>query len=353
MYSIAKALPEERDTLFENTAAKKGINAAIVEKDFWMVLTLDYLFRHSPWKDHLEFKGGTSLSKAYHLIERFSEDIDLILDWRLLGYAKDEPWGQMSRTKLEAFIEEAHKREDDFFRDVITPQLKDGLTEIIGDTANVYYDRSQAQPNEPGFVCFEYPGTHSDPSILRAIRLELGALASWTPTQKMAFSSYAAEEYPHVFGMGSTEVLTTTAERSFWEKATILHREAMRTPKQKEIPPRYSRHYYDMYCMSKQGVCDEALAQADLLEKVAVFKDRFYHQGWAKYEFARVGTIKLLPAAHSMSALRNDYADMKPMIYGHYPSFDEIMDTIATLEERINGDSETGMLTWDDVIRDS
>ena len=68
MYSIAKALPEERDTLFENTAAKKGINAAIVEKDFWMVLTLDYLFRHSPWKDHLAFKGGTSLSKAYHLM---------------------------------------------------------------------------------------------------------------------------------------------------------------------------------------------------------------------------------------------------------------------------------------------
>ncbi len=336
MYSIAKASLEERDTLFENTAAKKGINAAIVEKDFWVVLTLDYLFRYSPWKKHLAFKGGTSLSKAYNLIERFSEDIDLILDWRLLGYAKDEPWGQMSRTKLEDFIKEAHKREDDYFRDVITPQLKDGLSEMIGDAADVYYDRSQALPGEPGFVCFEYRGTHSDPSILRAIRLELGALASWTPTRKAAFSSYAAEEYPYVFGVGSTEVLTTTAERSFWEKATILHREAMRTQKQKDIPPRYSRHYYDMYCMSKQGVCDEALAQADLLEKVAVFKDRFYHQGWAKYELARIGTIKLLPAEHSMNALKRDYSDMKPMIYGYYPSFDEILDTIAVLEERIN-----------------
>ena len=352
MYSIAKASPEERDTLFENTAAKKGINAAIVEKDFWVVLTLDFLFHHSPWKDHLAFKGGTSLSKAYNLIERFSEDIDLILDWRLLGYAKDEPWREMSRTNLESFIEEAHKKEDDFFRDVITPWLKEGLTEVIGENANVYYDRSQAEPNEPGFVCFEYPGSHSEPSILRAIRLELGALASWTPTQKASFSSYAAEEYPHVFHQGSTEVLTTTAERSFWEKATILHREAMRTPNQKEIPSRYSRHYYDMYCMSKRGVCEQAMAQSDLLEKVAEFKDRFYHQGWAKYNLARIGTIKLLPAVISIDVLRNDYAEMKPMIYGYYPSFDEILDTMEILEERINGTLETGKLTWDDVIKD-
>lgn len=353
MYSIAKASANERDTLFENTAAKKGVNATIVEKDFWVVLTLDYLFRKSRWKDYLAFKGGTSLSKAYQLIERFSEDIDLILDWRLLGYAKDEPWETMSRTKRERFIDDAHNREDTFFRDEITPQLRDGLSEIVGDAANVYYDRSQAKPGEPGFVCFEYPGSYSDLSILRSIRLEIGALASWTPTQKVTFSSYAAEEYPGFFQQGSTEVLTTTAERTFWEKATILHREAMRTQDKGEVPTRYSRHYYDMYCMSKNPVCERALAQPELLDKVAEFKDRFYYQGWAKYNQAKVGSIRLVPPEYSIEVLKRDYADMRSMIYGDYPSFDEIIDTMGDLEDRINGEPKNGSLTWEDVIRDS
>ena len=93
MINIARASSEERNNLFLNTANQKGIHEAIVEKDFWVCYILDFLFHRSEWKDHLAFKGGTSLSKAYGLIERFSEDIDVILDWRLLGYGKDEPWG--------------------------------------------------------------------------------------------------------------------------------------------------------------------------------------------------------------------------------------------------------------------
>lgn len=336
MYSIAKASSENRATLFENTAAKKGVNAAIVEKDFWVVLTLDYLFHHSPWKDNLAFKGGTSLSKSYNLIERFSEDIDLILDWRLLGFTKDEPWAEMSRTKLESFIKEARRREDYFIGEIIAPQIQKDLSKIIGQEANVYYEKNQYKPNEPGCICFEFPCEYQDPSILRAIRLEIGALASWTPTQKTVISSYAAEEYSSAFNQGYTEVLTTTAERTFWEKATILHREAMRPIGKDGIPNRHSRHYYDIYCMSRQTVRDKALAQPDLLLEVAKFKDRFYHQGWAKYNLARVGTIKLSPPSHSIEALKDDYAKMRSMIYGNYPTFDEILIEIKALEESIN-----------------
>lgn len=334
MYAIAKGLADERDSLFENTAAKKGINAAIVEKDFWVVLSLDYLFKHSPWQKNLAFKGGTSLSKAYRLIERFSEDIDLILDWRLLGYTKDEPWENMSRNKLERFIDEAHKKEKDFLRNTFTPQLQRELSVFIGESANVYFFENPAKPDEY-YVCFEYPGHYHDSSILRAIRLEIGALASWTPTQQASFSSYAAEEYPGAFSNGSTAVLTTTAERTFWEKVTILHREAMK-PADKDVSPRYSRHYYDLYCMSKTYICKNALGQPELLTKVAEFKDRFYHQKWARYDLAKMGTIRLIPSEKNMSVLRSDYAEMKPMIYGRYPSFDEIIDTLSELEERIN-----------------
>lgn len=87
-----------------------GMNAAIVEKDFWVCLTLDYLFHACKWKNAFAFKGGTSLSKVYNLIERFSEDIDLILDWRVLGYEKDEPWEIRSNTKQQKFLDESKNR---------------------------------------------------------------------------------------------------------------------------------------------------------------------------------------------------------------------------------------------------
>ena len=89
---------------------KTGLHDAIVEKDFWVCLTLDYLFHRSPWKKAVTFKGGTSLSKGYHLISRFSEDIDLILDWRVLGYGVNEPWEKRSNTKQDAFNKEANRK---------------------------------------------------------------------------------------------------------------------------------------------------------------------------------------------------------------------------------------------------
>ena len=97
MIEIARLPADERQELFHNTAAKTGLHDAIVEKDFWVCLTLDYLFHRCPWKKAVTFKGGTSLSKGYHLINRFSEDIDLILDWRVLGYGINEPWSYVKK----------------------------------------------------------------------------------------------------------------------------------------------------------------------------------------------------------------------------------------------------------------
>lgn len=114
MRNIARLSDNDRRELFRNTADKMGLNDAIVEKDFWVCFTLDYLFHRSPWKESITFKGGTSLSKAFHLISRFSEDIDLILDWRVLGYGKDEPWEKRSNTKQDAFNKEANARAEVF-----------------------------------------------------------------------------------------------------------------------------------------------------------------------------------------------------------------------------------------------
>ena len=145
MIEIAKLPADDRRELFHNTAAKTGLHDAIVEKDFWVCLTLDYLFHRSPWKEAVTFKGGTSLSKGYHLISRFSEDIDLILDWRVLGYGINEPWEKRSNTKQDAFNKEANQKAEVFLAETFCPQIREGLSAELGLPANLYIDKEDKQ----------------------------------------------------------------------------------------------------------------------------------------------------------------------------------------------------------------
>ena len=133
MRKIAKIAESVRKSIFHNTAAKMGMTDAIIEKDFWVCYMLDYLFHRCAWKDRFAFKGGTSLSKAYGLIERSSEDIDLILDWRVLGYAIDEPWEVRSNTKQDLFNKEANARAEKFLHDEFLTSLSVDLSRELGE----------------------------------------------------------------------------------------------------------------------------------------------------------------------------------------------------------------------------
>ncbi len=143
-----------------------GLNDAIVEKDFWVCFTLDYLFHRCPWKETITFKGGTSLSKAFNLISRFSEDIDLILDWRVLGYGKDEPWEKRSNTKQDTFNKEANARAEVFLAEQFCPTIQAELSQELGCEANIYIDEKDKQT-----VTFAYPHLFTNPATLQVIRL--------------------------------------------------------------------------------------------------------------------------------------------------------------------------------------
>ena len=330
MRKIAVIEAKEREALFRNTAARMGISEAVIEKDFWVCYMLDYLFHRCAWKDNLAFKGGTSLSKAYDLIKRFSEDIDLILDWRVLGYGIDEPWEQRSNTKQDAFNKEANERAEVFLRDVFLPAIKNDLTEELTLPVKCEIDSHDGQT-----VKFTYPNSFSDTAILQEIRLEIGALAAWTPAAEQTITPYSAEYYGRVFEQPSTQILTVLPERTFWEKVTILHREAFRS-ENSTLPSRYSRHYYDLYCMAKTPVKERALADADLLARVVMFKDKFYRCPWARYDLAKRGTMRLMPPDHNVQKLRDDYEHMQNMIFGEKPEFEAILEEIANLEKTIN-----------------
>jgi len=296
MYGIAKLDAKERQSLFHNTAVKMHLNDAIIEKDFWVCLVLDYLFYRCPYKNAFTFKGGTSLSKAWHIIERFSEDIDLILDWRVLGYAVEEPWKARSNKQQDLFNKEANVRAERFIRDKLAPALQNDFTGILGRGADITVDA-----DEPQAINFNYPHIFESSSILPAIRLEIGPLAAWT----------------------------------FWEKATILHHEAHR-PKTSVMPARYSRHYYDLYRLANSAVKEKAFSDLILLQKVVDFKKKFYPRGWAKYDDAKPGTFCLMPPVHSLKIIKSDYEKMSEMIYGPSPDFDSLMHSIKQLEDEIN-----------------
>ena len=152
MYKIAKLPIATRRALFRNTAEKMHLSEAIVEKDFWVCLTLEYLFHQCQYKDSFAFKGGTSLSKAWHSIERFSEDIDLILDWRTLGYGMKEPWNERSKKQQDLFNKNANIQAERFIAEKLAPQIITDFTRILGTDADISIDA-----HEPQTINFNYP----------------------------------------------------------------------------------------------------------------------------------------------------------------------------------------------------
>lgn len=328
MYDLANLPKNELDALFQEVSNTRGLSKAIIEKDLWVCTVLDYLFARSPWKDSLAFKGGTSLSKAYNLIERFSEDIDLILDWRVLGYDRTEPLEDRSSNQQDKLNKEILTKTSEFLRTTFIPKLKADLSTLINRDLQIIFEDDE--------VIISYGNDYADSSILHAIRLEIGALAAWTPTQIATIQPYIAEAYPDKFSGASVSVRTTTPERTFWEKITILHREAFR-PENSSLPPRMSRHYYDVYRMAKLGILDQALQDSGLLNQVAAFKAKFYPQKWAHYELAKLGALRLIPPDYNLKSLQRDYAVMAGMIYGERPEFDKLKDSIQTINQTING----------------
>lgn len=333
MITIARSSDTEREVLFANTAERAGINnPAIVEKDFWVCFLMDYLFHKSPWPQSFIFKGGTSLSKAYHVIDRFSEDIDLIMDWRLLGYGIQDPWKERSKTQQDKYNKKVVADASEFLTRTVAPRIEADIRGMIGQVVDV---RMDPDDKDHCTVNFFYPHVFNTDYLRQEIRLEIGPLAEWIPSHLVSINSIVAEQFPSAMEQKEIIVPTVDVERTFWEKITILHKTASAYA-QKGIPTRYARHYYDLYQMSRSNIKLSAFARKELLEQDIRFKLKFYYAKNASYETAQIGTLKLVPDEAAIKDLSVDYEHMKDMIYGSRPSFGEIMDCIKDLEVEIN-----------------
>jgi predicted nucleotidyltransferase component of viral defense system len=307
-----------------------GVNEAIIEKDYWVCFVLNYLFSKCKWKEAFAFKGGTSLSKCFGLIQRFSEDVDLILDWRVIGYSFDEPWKERSNTKQDKFNKDSNRKTEEFLKNKFLPQMEKDFRNMLNEDFRISID-----DKDPQTVLFEYPKAFQSSYLTQAVRLEIGTLAAWTPFEVVGIKPDIQTIYPMLFEGESIGVRTVLPERTFWEKATILHHEANR-PKELDIPSRYARHYYDLFCIANSKYKDRAFQNLELLEKVVQFKQKFYPRKWARYEEATTETLRLMPDEYRLKEIQEDYKNMSEMFFGEYPSFEEIMSKILELEEEIH-----------------
>jgi hypothetical protein len=323
-YKIDRA---EKAAIFYAIATEKGMTPFAVEKDWWVSRTLEIIFQMDI-AQHLVFKGGTSLSKAWKLINRFSEDIDLAIDREFFeGYK-----GEISKTKITKLRKEAGIYTTGTFFEELQKEFKakgfDELEYKVIDTGE--------SDQDPRIIEIYYPNFISQPTsyVLPRVQIEISCRSLREPYTIQTFGSLVDEVYA---GRDFTEPLfgvpTVNPERTFLEKLFLLHEEFQR-PTNKSRVDRLSRHKYDVYHLSKAGIADLAINDKDLYETIVAHRYKFSRVGEVDYNNHNPKTIDPILPTRIMEDWKEDYAKMKEdMIYEEKkPSFEDLIDNLNILK---------------------
>jgi hypothetical protein len=324
--------PDERRLYIEQAALRRNVSPVILEKDFWVCWLLGVLFE-SQFADSLVFKGGTSLSKVFGVIERFSEDIDLSVSPAFLKLPK----AGTSRNQANKWMTRAEAACADSVRNQIGPAIETAAETVLGKSERTWFEfLADPNTNSP-LLLFHYPSSQPPgfDYLKRSVKVEFGSLTDQQPVGRHPLRPWIADVLPDTFPDWRCEVVALEVERSFWEKATILHYEYHR-PIEKPMPNRLSRHYADTAALAKHPTASKAVDQHDLRNRVVEWKSQFFGSSWANYQEAKPGTFRLLPPPERLAALNRDYQAMREMYLSEPASFGDILATLTNLENRIN-----------------
>ena len=325
MKELLKLSQKRRSIIFDSVAKDMNVNPIIIEKDFWVCLILDYLMNKSKYKDCLIFKGGTSLSKCYDIISRFSEDVDLILKWDVFGYTDDFVFNQRSKNQYNLFEKALNKQAAFFIQNNIKNDLLENLlTKVNG--LNIISDEK-----DPMVLYVQYPHDRSNQYINPMVKLEIGPVSPKTPTERKTISPYYAKYFDLGEDDNDIEVEVISIARTFWDKILIIYAETNR-PIEKKMPARYFRHYHDVAMIYSSGYYQEIIKQKSLFEEVKDFKPKYYRNSWSNIESCDLSVINLSPSKQRKEELKKDYNHMKEMFFNNVPSFDKIIQTIKMIE---------------------
>lgn len=327
-------LPNETKQVFINqvtAASKRKLHEQIIEKDWWVTQVLRAVFS-LPYAEHLSFKGGTSLSKCWHLIERFSEDIDVAVSRDFLGYG-----GNLTRTQIS---DKLRRAACSFVREKMQFDLHDALIKrgVAEDAFAVKVNITPVSTTDPETIEVEYlSALPESPYIRHCVLIEVSGRSMQQPVKCEAIQSFIDQYLPDsaVAEEAFSIPNVVTPERTFLEKVFLLHEEFSK-PQQEIRTRRMSRHMYDIVSMMKAGVDDRALNDEELYRSIVEHRRQFINLKGFDYDTLYPAGLNIIPSDSVEDLWRKDYEQMRlSMIYGEAPSFDVIMTELARLQERI------------------
>lgn len=339
---ITTTSQRDRQDLFVSAARRLGITEQNVEKDFWVCWTLDALF-HGRREDapRLLFKGGTSLSKAFGLISRFSEDIDITVFRQDLGEPVSiDDLEQLSGKKRGAKLDEIRAACQQYLKEELRPDLENLLFQAIGGNKDERCGVNLDDTDPDGqTLLVRYPTALTADAYVRSeVRIECGAKSALDPHVNTTIRPYVADDLTDL-DLGVADVTTIQPTRTFWDKVVIVHGLRAWFTNRGELRQegqRISRHYYDLHVMFPKNVGAQAIADLPLGVECVRHARMFFNRPDFNLETAAPGSFAFTPVDNMRDALRRDYVAMAGMIIGPVPPFEDVIASIASLEKRLN-----------------
>ncbi|MCY4420282.1 MAG: nucleotidyl transferase AbiEii/AbiGii toxin family protein [Gammaproteobacteria bacterium] len=323
---------QEQREILQAAADKSERLPAILEKDIWLCWVLQVLFS-IPDRHPMAFKGGTSLSKVYKIIDRFSEDVDITLDYRAFNDGFDPFADGVSKTKINRFSDRLKSFAKCYTQDVVMPALAKASETLA--TCNQHTIRTDDSGEK---VWFSYPSAVEDPDdyLASEVLLEFGGRNVIDPNEQHTIRPDIASvtleiDYP------AAAVIVLSPSRTFWEKATLIHVECNRG-RLSANPERLSRHWYDLVCLGQHEIGRKAIDDRSLLENVIQHKKLFFNASYAHYDDCLAGKLRLIPDKDDLLGLQTDYKAMctAGILSDDAPDFEALIGQVRAIENQVN-----------------
>ena len=342
--AIIGASDDDRRGLFLAGAARVGTTVQNIEKDFWVCWTLDALFHRLPGGGpRLLFKGGTSLSKGFGLISRFSEDIDVTVFRDDLNQGTTfEELEHLGRKKRNARL--------DAIKAACQEYIGDKLRIELGAHARATMEAAGKNPakltvvlddddHDRQSLLIRYPSA-VDPSdyVTASVKIESGAKSALDPHEARTIVPYVGPDFTDGGTLTVPSVATIDPGRTFIDKILILHGLVFYFEVKGQLRGngRMSRHYYDVHRLMQEEIGERTCSNDALIEDCVRHARMFFYRANTGLDVAKRGSFRLRPTEAMMAPLRQDYTAMIPMIFGDPPTFAEVVDGVARAEEVLN-----------------
>ncbi|WP_405610919.1 nucleotidyl transferase AbiEii/AbiGii toxin family protein [Polaribacter sp. Asnod1-A03] len=327
MKNFIKLSEKDKINIFNQTSERSGLPSSAVEKDWWVTLSLNIIFS-LPYANQIVFKGGTSLSKAWNLIERFSEDIDLVIDRKHLGFE-----GELSKTQVKKLRKASFSFiGKDFYTGINSELIKLGVTDyelVVQETKNTDTD--------PLIIELRYKSLTEESDYLKPrVLIEVGARSLMEPVDEKAIISIVSSEFSQLpFAEKEIVIPVVSPKRTFLEKIFLLHEEFQKETKFIRVE-RMSRHLYDLEKLMDTTHGVEALKDSDLYNIIVAHRKNFNAIRGIDYGNHISLEINIIPPKETIKEWEKDYKTMQEsMFYGDTISFDKLIEQITELNTRI------------------